>query len=211
MKKMIVFTAAGCLAAALCTFPAEAAQDSRDQQIQDLQRQVSQMQKKIDSLENQQQSGMSSLNSGGSWDPYSELERMQDEMQRMLRQIPQDQQKMGMFSSNIGFNNKLNVQETPTAYTITFDMHGMDQDNVDVEVNPTSLTVKGVYSNQESKQDPNAYFQTQQFGSFAQTIPIPEDADSSRIKTEKKNEQMIITLPKRQKLPGSQDNKNQQS
>lgn len=111
---------------------------------------------------------------------------------------------------SIAFEDKLNIREGPSAYTVTFDMRGFDQESVDIDITPTFLTVKGEYSRQESGQNPNAYFQTRQYGSFAKTIPIPDDADTSRLRTEKQDEQLIITLPKRNQIPDVQESRENQ-
>ena len=72
-----------------------------------------------------------------------------------------------------------------------------DKDKVGIQINQHSLTVKGQRSRQEKEQNANRYISSDSFGSFVKTIPLPDDADTTRVRTEKKGDTLVIELPKK--------------
>lgn len=133
------------------------------------------------------------------WDPFAEMDRMQAEMNRMFEHAFSNRptNSGGMFSSSMGYNYDVDMKETDDGYVITFDMKGLDQDEVDIQINPHSITIKGEHTSEDQQQGPNQFFQAQSYGSFLQTIPLPTDADTAGVKTEKKGDRLVITMPKK--------------
>jgi HSP20 family protein len=82
-------------------------------------------------------------------------------------------------------------------YEIIFNMKGLDQEKVDIEINEHSITVKGEHSRQEKEEGQGTFYSSSSFGSFMKTIPLPVDADTSKVKTEKKGDSLVIRLPKK--------------
>jgi len=177
-----------------------------DEDVQDLKRQIEALQKRVDELESSQagnadESFPGSLfsNPRGGWDPFEEMRRMQDEMDRMFRDSfgASGRSDGGMFSSNMSFNYDLDMRETDDGYEISLDMQGLDQEKLDIEVNEHSITVKGERSAKDTEETQNSFFSSQSYGSFMKTIPLPVDADTSKVKTEKEGDRLVIKLPKK--------------
>ncbi|MBU1043127.1 MAG: Hsp20/alpha crystallin family protein [Candidatus Omnitrophica bacterium] len=179
----------------------------------DLKKQVEELQKRVDSLEaanfrlqNQAQqkitpqssANTNNLNNRG-WDMFDQTGRIQDELNLMFKSMFSDQKysNPGMFSSSISFSPNLDIKENKDGYVVTFDMKGFDDQKVDMEINEHSITVKANQSKKDKKESKNGYYSSESYGSFLQTIPLPLDADTSKVKTEKKGEQLIIRLPKK--------------
>ena len=76
-------------------------------------------------------------------------------------------------------------------------MTGLDKEKIDIEINEHSITVQGEHSRQDTEESPNRYFSSQSFGSFMKTIPLPVDADTTEIKTEKEGDTLVVRLPKK--------------
>lgn len=136
----------------------------------------------------------------GNWDPFAEMDRMQAEMNRMFQGAFRNQgpsSGSGVFSNTMSYDYNVDLKEKDNGYEITFDMKGLDQDKVDIQINTSSITIKGEHSSQNVEQGPGQNFQVQSFGSFMQTIPLPTDADTTGIKTEKKGDSLVITMPKK--------------
>ena len=178
-----------------------------DETVEKLMRQIEELQARVDELEaqNSPQEEDSSWDYFDSrrprrWDPFAEMDRMQAEMNRMFEHAFSNRgpsHRGGMFSSSMGYNYDIDMKENDDGYEITMDMKGLDKDKVDIQINPHSITIKGEHSAENSEQGPNQYFKTQSFGSFMQTIPLPTDADTAGIKTEKKGDTLVITMPKK--------------
>ncbi len=172
--------------------------------VAELRKKIEALEKRVDRLEDEKKNSLHSFNapsrsgSGSGWNPFEEMNRMQEEMNRMF-QHPFDRygRTQGMINSKMSFDSDFDFRETDNGYEITFDMTGMDKDKIDIQINENSITLNGEQSRQDKEEGPNRYFNSQSYGSFMKTIPLPTNADTSKARTEKKDAQFIITLPKK--------------
>ena len=193
MKPKIILLMVGFMLAS--TAPLKAQED-----VNDLKKQIETLQKRVQELESQQPAvpARPSPFDRGEWNPFAEMERMQQQMDSLFANTLKNQSApTGMFSSNMIFDQGLNLKETDKGYEIRFDMAGMDKDKVDLQINKNSLTVSGQYQQEDKQQNPNGYVQSSRFGTFMKTIPLPPDADSSKMTSEQKGNELVITLPKK--------------
>lgn len=172
--------------------------------IKDLRNQVKALQQRIEQLETQQ----ANQNAGPparyyyprrqTWDPFDEIRRMQEEMNRMVQSSfgTRGWSNGGVFSNNLSFDHDVDVEEKKDVYLIKFDMANLDENKVQVDINDHAITVKGEYSASNEEQRQGGFVSASSYGSFMKTVPIPEDADASKMKTEKEDSMLIITLPK---------------
>ena len=176
--------------------------------IEDLRKQVEHLQKRVEELEGAKEKqaedddasrGFFNRRRNRGWDPFSEMERMQEEMDRMFQHSfsRRGSGGPGMFSNNMSFDADVDLKETKEGYEITFDLKGLDEEKFDIQINEHSITVKGEHNSEETEERSNQYFQSKSYGSFMKTIPLPVDADTSKVKTEKQGDQLVIQLPKK--------------
>jgi len=193
MKLKIILLMIGFMV--VSTMPLKAQEDTTE-----LKKQIETLQKRVDELESQQHAVPANPSpfDRGNWNPFAEMERMQKQMDNLFSNNLNNQSApAGMFSSNMVFDQGLNLKETDKGYEITFDMAGMDKDKVDLQINKNSITVTGKYEEQHKQENPNGFMQSQRFGTFLKTIPLPVDADTSKMTTEQKGDELVITLPKK--------------
>lgn len=173
--------------------------------VQELKRQIEQLQKRVDELEGSQQTQSTPMTPrvfstpSRQWDPFTEMERMQAEMDRMFRNsfaFGGDESK-GMFRSDVFYHDTFDIQEQPDRYVVTFDMAGLDQANVNIQVNGNVLTVKCEGMQEQNEQDNNRVLQTQNYSSFMKSITLPDDADTTQMESKQEHNTLIITLPKK--------------
>ncbi|MCA9405074.1 MAG: Hsp20 family protein [Candidatus Omnitrophica bacterium] len=177
-------------------FPAKA--NAKDD-VTELKKQIEALQQRVNELETQKNNSPGpTLPQERFMDPFEHMERMRQEMDRIFESSFNGfGGAQSMFSSNMSFDYDLDIKDTDDGYEITFDMTGFDKDKVDIQINEDSITVKGEQSRQDSQQGPDGSFSTKSFGSFVKTIPLPSDADTAKVKTEKKENSLIITMPKK--------------
>ncbi len=200
------------LGVSLVTFPVFA-QENTD----DLKDQIKALQKRVEELESTQSKNLQQNSQfqqriphqnrfnrplGGGWDPFEEMGRMQEEMNRMFqnsfsRSGSFGSGKKGMFKNNMFYDGDFNIQETKEGYTIKFDMSGLDKDRLDIEVNEHSITISGERSSQSEKSNQNGLYSSRSFGSFLKTVPLPVDADTEKMETKKKGNMLVIRMPKK--------------
>lgn len=169
---------------------------------EELKAQIEALQRRVEELESARapMSGDESLRAQPSWDPFAEMYRMQEEMNRMFQGAFSRRGSgfgPGVFSNNMSFESDLDIQENGDGYEIRFDLQGLNKDKVDIQINEHSITVKGEYSRDDRQEGLGNYFHSQKYGSFMKTIPLPVDADTAKVKTEKEGDSLVIRLPKK--------------
>lgn len=177
-----------------------------EENTEELKKQIEVLQRRVGELEaNQKQrqdnSSWEPFNNrkNKSWNPFWEMDRIQEEMNRMFQNSYNGRGGVGqgMFSNSMSFDSDMDIKETEDGYEIKFDMKGLDKEKVDIQINETSITVKGEHSQEDTEENKNSYFKAQSFGSFMKTIPLPVDADTTKVKTEKEGDSLVIRMPKK--------------
>ncbi|MEW6534654.1 MAG: Hsp20/alpha crystallin family protein [Candidatus Auribacterota bacterium] len=133
------------------------------------------------------------------WDPFEEIARMQEEMDRMFRNSFAfgGNDSRGMFRSDMFYDDSFAVKEEPDKYIIEFDMAGLDQGKVDIQVNEHAITVKGEGMEEKTAENENQVFRSKNYSTFMKSIPVPEDADTAKMETRQEKDKLIIILPKK--------------
>jgi len=176
--------------------------------VNELKQQIAALQKRVAELEAAQaKAALNSpaepdpmLRSGpGTGDPFEEMARMQAEMNRMFQSSFNwgGPFSKGMFRSNMYYDDKFNIKEEKDKYVVELDMMGLNQGKMDIHVDQHSLTVKGEREEDKKEEGQNKYFSAKSYSSFIKTIPLPADADTTKMKSENNGEKLIITLPKK--------------
>lgn len=120
---------------------------------------------------------------GGFWPPA--MRRMFD-MEPFWRQ-----------ATSFDFNvPAVDVSEDEKAYTITAELPGIDEKNVDVSVHGDSLVFKGEKHKEREEKDKNYYLSERSYGSFQRSFRLPEGVDQSKIAATFAKGVLTITLPK---------------
>lgn len=173
-----------------------------------LKEQIQALQDRVDQLEaelanKQQAQRMVSTPPNGYFDqrmdPFTQMMMMRQQMDRNMRQA---------FADTGVFTPQMDMKKMDKQYLITMDIPGMDKDKINVEVKEGMLIISGERRSEIENNNNNQYYhQERSFGSFMQTIPLPEDAKSDQIEANYKNGVLTVTvarLKKEEKKPGSE-------
>lgn len=181
---------------------------AEEDQVEVLKKQIEALQKRVQELE-ASQTGSAQKNPEGPgsyfkaspdrWDPFAEIYRMQAEMDRMFQDsfFMGGPASKGMFRSNMYYDDTFAMEEKDDKYVIEFDMAGMNEGKIDIQVNQRSVTVRGEQKAQQEEEGAERSLSFQSYATFMKTISVPPDADTSRMTTENKGGKLIITLPKK--------------
>ena len=202
MNRQIIKTGVG-LSAALIIF-LSALPSFAEEDVTELKKQIETLQKRVDDLEAERKQPVQTPNPRDlffqrrQWDPFAEINRMQQQMDQVFQNSFNNfDNDRGVFSSNMSFSQEIDIKEKDEKYVIHFDMTGMDENQVDIQINEHSITVKGEHSVQNIEEGDNGKRSSHSYGSFMQTIPLPVDADTSDVKTEKEGDSLVIYIPKK--------------
>lgn len=83
------------------------------------------------------------------------------------------------------------------AYTITMELPGVEEGDIDVSVHDGVITVKGEKSATREDKGETWYFSERQYGAFSRAFRLPQDADGDKVKANLKDGILTLSVPKR--------------
>jgi HSP20 family protein len=86
---------------------------------------------------------------------------------------------------------------TGDAYTITIELPGVADGDIDVSVHDGTLTVKGEKKTSREETGETWYFSERQYGAFTRSFRLPPDADEDAVAADLKDGVLTVRLPKK--------------
>jgi HSP20 family protein len=83
------------------------------------------------------------------------------------------------------------------AYTITVELPGVAEKDIELSVHDGVVTVKGEKSDTREEKGDTWYFSERQYGAFSRSFRLPGDADPDNIEASLKDGVLSIKVPKR--------------
>lgn len=133
------------------------------------------------------------------WNPYEELQRMQNEMAKIFGD------SFSRFHTNtpLGSLSKtpdVDLQEKPDRFIVTVNAPGADESSVNVKLDDQRLhiSIKTEQAKNETD-DKNGHYQYRErfVGELERVITLPGPADATKIATNYRNGVLTITIPKK--------------
>jgi HSP20 family protein len=90
---------------------------------------------------------------------------------------------------------RMNVAETDKALTLSFELPGLDEKDIKVEVLGDQLVVNAERKFEEKKEDTKFHRVEQQYGAFTRSVTLPRDLDPQGIDATYKKGILTITIP----------------
>ena len=90
----------------------------------------------------------------------------------------------------------IDVSETDDAITVSADLPGLDENDIDISLSRDVLTLRGERSEKREDKRKGYVVHERSFGSFFRTVPLPAGLDHDNVNAEFKNGVLNITLPK---------------
>ncbi|REC54844.1 Hsp20/alpha crystallin family protein [Rhodosalinus sediminis] len=88
-----------------------------------------------------------------------------------------------------------------SAYTITMELPGVSEDDIEVNVDAGVVTVSGEKSSEREESGDTWFFTERQYGSFTRSFRLPADAEQDKVEGHMKDGVLTITVPRRQSEP----------
>lgn len=95
-----------------------------------------------------------------------------------------------------GFVPRLDVEETDKAITISAELAGMDEKDVEITVHDDVLTIKGEKKTEHEEKEAQRYLTERSYGSFSRTVSLPAEVDQEKIDASFKKGVLKVQLPK---------------
>ena len=128
------------------------------------------------------------------WDPFRDIESMQDLMERMWEGRWGRSRGEGTEMSTVAL--PLDIWETANEVKVQASLPGVQPQDVDIRVEGNLLTIRGQSSTEEETKDENYLRRERRFGRFYRQISLPTTVQSDKADATFENGVGTITLPK---------------
>lgn len=130
-------------------------------------------------------------------DPFSAFRAEMDRMFHNFLQSP----AMSMSLPFTGIHSGLvvpttDMKEGDTQITITTELPGMGEEDVEITVKSGTLTVKGEKTEEKKDEKDNYHLTERRYGQFQRSFRLPENIDEAKIKASFDKGVLTISMPK---------------
>jgi len=101
------------------------------------------------------------------------------------------------------FLPRIDVAETDKEITVSAELPGLTEKDVEITMDHGILSIKGEKQQQSEEKQGHYHYVERKYGSFYRGIPIPADIEQNKIEAAFKNGVLRISLPKKE-ITGSQ-------
>jgi HSP20 family protein len=90
----------------------------------------------------------------------------------------------------------VDISEDDKAYTVTAELPGIQEKDIDVSVSNGVLTLKGEKRQEKEEKDKNHYLSERSYGSFQRSFTLPDNIDQDKISAAFAKGVLTVSLPK---------------
>ena len=125
------------------------------------------------------------------WEPFRELASLQTEMGRWMNGLLEGN---GRTAQN--WVPALDVWETPSEVVYAFDLPGIPEDAITIEVKDETLTVSAEREKTQETDENGFYRFERRYGTFARAVGLPQGIDQDHIAARYENGVLEVRVPK---------------
>ncbi len=135
------------------------------------------------------------------FDPWADFDALQSEINKLFN-YDRSQRQTGLFDRN--FTPAVDVVENDNECTITFEMTGMNKDDIELSVVSNVLTIKGVKKSNTENKNGRYYRKESWEGNFQRSLSLPQGLDNEKISAQLENGFLSIYIPKKEESKNKQ-------
>jgi HSP20 family protein len=125
------------------------------------------------------------------------IDRMLDDMRRMQERIEQAFGAMApMPVLRSEWRPAIDVKETETGLTVTAELPGMSEQDVELSVEDDLLTIKGEKKSETTKDEKGWHVQERSYGAFVRTLQLPFAPKPEDVTAEFAKGVLTVTVPR---------------
>jgi HSP20 family protein len=125
------------------------------------------------------------------WEPFRELASLQSEMSRLMNGLYE-----GSSRATQNWVPALDVWETESDIVYAFDMPGIPEEKISVEVSDDTLTVSAERERVDQETGDRFFRFERRYGSFSRAVGLPQGVDESKISASYKDGVLELRVPK---------------
>lgn len=125
------------------------------------------------------------------WEPFRELASLQSEMSRYMNGLLE-----GTGRATQAWVPALDVWETDAEVVYAFDLPGIPEEKISIEVQDETLTVSAERAKELEESGDRFYRFERRYGAFSRSVGLPQGADESKIVAAYKDGVLELRVPK---------------
>ena len=125
------------------------------------------------------------------WEPFRELASLQSEMSRFMNGLFEGPGRVTQ-----SWVPPLDVWETENEVVYAFDLPGIPEDKIEIEVSDETLTVSAEREKVAEESTDRFYRFERRYGSFSRAVGLPQGTDESKIAASFKDGVLEVRVPK---------------
>ena len=94
----------------------------------------------------------------------------------------------------------VDVYETDDSYVLKADLPGVTKEDIKIDINKNTLTIKGEKKSEEKVEKENYVRVERSYGSFSRSFSLSDKVNTENIKANYKDGVLEITLPKKEEV-----------
>ena len=130
------------------------------------------------------------------WQPLDEMTALQNEMNRFFGSLLSTKATNGDSSWAKSWAPSVDVWETETELVYAFDLPGIPEDQISIELDDGALTISGERTRSDEVADERFYRYERRFGSFTRTIGVPQGVGEGDVKASYENGVLEVHVAK---------------
>lgn len=131
-------------------------------------------------------------------DPFNAFRR---EVDRLFNDVyaPAEGRNFGAAGNGDGLWPSIDVVEADQAFTVTAELPGLAETDIDLELHDNALTLSGEKKKEYKDDNGGRSYVERSYGRFERTIPLAAEIDADRAQARFKAGVLTVTLPKNEK------------
>jgi HSP20 family protein len=125
------------------------------------------------------------------WEPFRELASFQNEMSRFMNGLLDSPGRVVQ-----SWVPALDVWETGTDVVYAFDLPGIPEDAITIEVKDDTLTISAVREKTEDVAEDGFFRYERRYGTFARAVGLPKGVDQEKIAASFEHGVLEVRVPK---------------
>lgn len=131
------------------------------------------------------------------WEPFRELTRIRDEMDRLFGQLT----GVPAVPKNGDWMPTVDVYEEEKELVVKVDLPGVKKEDVHITATEDALMIEGKTETETEEKKDNYFARERRYGSFMRRIPMPVTVNAEKAAATFDNGMVTIKLPKVEEKP----------
>jgi len=131
------------------------------------------------------------------WEPHRSFRPFQRNVGRFFNEFDWGHQDAEGLDDTT-WTPKVDIYETDNSYVLNAELPGLTKEEINIDVNDNTLTLKGEKKFEEKVEKDNYVRVERHYGSFSRSFVLSEDVNPEAIKASYKEGVLELTLPKKE-------------